>query len=68
MGPTMGGGGGDVISTKGNARALHFSPGPMGPNFFTPLGPGFDRAKFHVIVQMRDGPLACFRLLLIFIF
>ncbi len=21
------------------SRALHFSPGPMGPDFFTPLGP-----------------------------
>ncbi len=57
----MGGGprGGNEISTEGNARALHFSP---------PLGPGFDRANFHVIVQTRAGPRACFRLLLIFIF
>ncbi len=36
-----GGGGGDVISTEGNARALHFSPAPAGPDFFTPLGSGF---------------------------
>ncbi len=61
----MGGGprGGNVISTEGNARALHFSP-----DFFTPLGPGFDRANFHVIVQTRAGPRACFKLLLIFLF
>ncbi len=66
----MGGGpqGGNVISTEGNARALHFSPAPTGPDFYTPLGPGFDRANFHVIVQMQAGPRACFRLLLIFIF
>ncbi len=57
--------GGNVISTEGNARALHFNPAPT---FFTPLGPGFDRANFHVIVQTRAGPRACFRLLLIFIF
>ncbi len=38
---TRGGGGVDVISTEGNARALHFSPAPAGPDFFTPLGPGF---------------------------
>ncbi len=25
-------------------------------NFFTPLGPGFDRANFQVIIQMRVGP------------
>ncbi len=61
----MGGGprGGNVISTEGNARALH-----LNPDFFAPLGPGFDRANFHVIVQTRAGPRACFRLLLIFIF
>ncbi len=60
----MGGGpqGGNVISTKGNARALHLSP-----DFFTPLGPGLDQANFHVIVKTRVGPRACFRLLLIFI-
>ncbi len=30
--------------------------------------PGFDRANFHVIVQTRAGPRACFRFLLMFIF
>ncbi len=30
--------GGNVISTEG--KALHFSPAPTGPDFFTPLGPG----------------------------
>ncbi len=60
--------GGNVISTEGKARALHFSPAPTGPDFFTSLGPGFDPANFHVIVQTRAGPRACFRLLLIFIF
>ncbi len=44
-----------MISTKGNAKALHFSP-----DFFTPLGPDFDRANFHVIVQTRARPRACF--------
>ncbi len=29
------GGGGDVISTEGNTRALHFSPAPAGPDFFS---------------------------------
>ncbi len=64
----MGGRGGNVISTEGNARALHFNPAPTGPDFFTPLGPGFNRANFHVIVQTRVGPRACFRFLLIFSF
>ncbi len=54
-----------MISTEGNARALHFSPAPTGPDFFTPLWPGFDRANFHVIIQTRAGPQACFRLLYI---
>ncbi len=36
-------------------RALHLDPGPMGPDF-------------HIIIQMRAGPRACFMLLLIFIF
>ncbi len=58
----------NVISTEGNAKALHFSPGLAGPDFFTPPGPDFNRANFHFIVQMRAGPRACFRLLLIFIF
>ncbi len=39
--PDDGGGGGNVISTEGNARALHFSPAPAGLDFFMPLGPGF---------------------------
>ncbi len=70
---------GNVISTEGKTRALHFSPGP---DFFTPLGvtpcvcsqtllplgPGFDLANFHVIVQTWAWPRACFRLLLIFMF
>ncbi len=30
-----------MISTEGNTRALHFSPAPAGPDFFTPQGPGF---------------------------
>ncbi len=30
-----GGGGGNVISTEGNTRALHFSPAPAGPDFFS---------------------------------
>ncbi len=64
----MGGGprGGNVISTEGNARALHFSPALTGPDFFTPLGPGFDRANFHVIVQTRAGPVLGFSLFLNF--
>ncbi len=48
----MGGGRrvGNVISTEGNARALHFSPFSVHFHyFFTPLGQGFDRANFHVI-------------------
>ncbi len=52
----MGGGPrvGNVISTEGNTRALHFSPFSVHfHNFFTLLGPGFDRANFHVIVQTR---------------
>ncbi len=53
---------------EGNARALHFSPAPTGPDFFTSLVPGFDLANFQIIVQTWAGPRACFRLLLIFIF
>ncbi len=34
----MGPRGGNVISTEGKARALHFSPAPTGPEVFTPLG------------------------------
>ncbi len=45
-------------SSSRENRALHFSPCPMGPNFFF----------FYIIVQMGAGPWACFRLLLIFIF
>ncbi len=60
---------GNVISTKGNARALHFSPFSVHFHYiFTPLGPGFDRANFHVIVQMRPGlgPVLGFSLSLYF--
>ncbi len=64
----MGGGprGGNVISTEGNARALHFSPAPMGPDFFTPLG--LRSGQFSRHSSDTGGPRACFRFLLIFIF
>ncbi len=53
----MGGGprGGNMISTEGTARALHFSLALTGPDFFTPVGLGFDRANFHIIVQTQPG-------------
>ncbi len=57
-----------MISTEGNAfqegnAELHFSPARL----FYASRAGI-RANFHIIVQTRTGPRACFRLLLIFIF
>ncbi len=57
-----------MISTKGNARALHFSPDPMGLTFFYTSRAGF-RGNFHIIVQMRGpglGPVLGISLFLYF--
>ncbi len=47
-----------------HTRALYFSLDPMGPGFVYASRAGL-RDNFHVIVQMRAVPRACFRLLLI---
>ncbi len=60
-------------------RARRWEGAPEGETWFLPRGtlepcisawprPGFDRANFHVIVQTRAGPRACFRLLFMLYF